>query len=113
MRENENLPTGDVSDLFKQRVLSGEKYGSIYFWEDLHKLEKEGAAVESIRIDATDLPVGRERVICNFLKAFLEKDLGRISKQVVITGTKEQYDHLITSGCSNALASGVKFEKVD
>lgn len=112
-RENENQHSGDVSDLFRQRVLSGEKHGSIYFWDDLEKIEKEGASSLAIRINASELPAGRESVFCNFLKAFLEKDGGRIPKQVVISGTKEQREYLVSHGCANALNSGVQFEIIE
>jgi hypothetical protein len=110
MRENENLQSGDISDLFKQRVLSGEQYGSVYFWEDLRKLEKEGVSSLSIKIQASELPQGRESDICNFLKAFLEKSGTGLSKSVVITGTKAEHDYLVAHGCANALSSGVGFE---
>lgn len=112
MIENENPHSGDITDLFKQRILSGEQYGSIYFLENLRKLQKEGMTSQSIKINASDLPAGSESNICNFLKAFLQ-DNPEVSKQVVITGTQEQYDYLIAKGCANALASGVQFEKIE
>lgn len=113
MLETENPQSGDISDLFRQRVLSGEQHGSIYFFDDLHNLEKEGLFSQSIRISAAELPKGRESDICNLLKAFIEKNRDRVSKQVVITGTQEQYERLIRSGCANALASGVQFEVLE
>lgn len=109
MVESENFRNGDITDLFRQRVLSGEQHGSIYFWDDLEKLEKEGVASVSIRINASELPVGRESTYCDFLKAFIEYR-GKIRKEVVINGTKEQRDYLASNGCANALNSGVKFE---
>jgi hypothetical protein len=111
-RENENFHNGDISDLFRQRVLSGEKGGSMYFLDDLAKLEKEGVSLLSIKINASELATDRESTFCDFLKAFLE-DRGKVSKEAIITGTKEQRDYLVAHGCANALNSGVKFEIVE
>src|SRR3989344_5299408 len=83
----------DITDLLRQRVLSGEQYGLIYFWQDYANLEDEGHPL-SIRISASEIPAGRESGICNFFKAFLEKNPGKVSKSVIITGTKQEFDHL-------------------
>ncbi|MCL5407722.1 MAG: hypothetical protein M1429_04490 [Patescibacteria group bacterium] len=104
--ELEHTEGKDVTDRLKE-VISSEK-NSVGF-QFLSEVKKSDAPLLSVKLSVSELPQGRERIICNFLKSFIGTGNG-MTRKAVITGTQDDYDRLVSLGCENAFASGVDFE---